>query len=366
MTTEPTSRRDIALRHFRDVTGRQASGVAFAPGRVNLIGEHVDYHGGPVLPAALSRGVTVAWAPRSDRWIHATSVRSGGAAPHPPAQIDLDAVGPARGGGDWADYLRAAATMASGARGLDLVVSSDLPEASGLSSSSALVVAAGLAMLGATGRLGDWTDARRLGLAAAFARAERYVGTEGGGMDQAVSLGGQAGRALRIDFDPLRWRPVPIPASFRFIIAHTGVRAEKSGAARARYNQIRASRQRPEVAAHVETEIARVGAFETALASGDLDACGALMNASHASLRDRLGVSHPALDHLVGVARASGASGARMTGAGFGGSIVALVAASGEEAVLGTLREAQASLAGAVPAFVAEPGPGARVWTVGT
>ncbi|WP_412069415.1 galactokinase [Rubrivirga sp. IMCC43871] len=349
-------RREAALAHFREVFGREADGAAFAPGRVNLIGEHIDYHGGPVLPAALGRGITAAWAPRADRQVQAVSVREAG------VSFDLREIGHARPGGDWAAYLEAAATMVDDAVGVDLLVTSDLPEASGLSSSSALVVASGLAMLAASDRLGDLTEARRLDLATRFALAERHVGTAGGGMDQAASLGGKPGCALRIDFDPLRWRAIPVPASFRLVVAHTGVRAEKSGAAQARYNEIRAAHRRPEVAEHIRTEVARVEAFERALVAGDAAACGQLMDASHASLRDRLGVSHPALDALVAVARDFGAAGARMTGAGFGGSIVALSEAGGADDVVAALRLAQAEMPGAQPAFVARPGPGADVW----
>ena len=355
--TDHSGRRQPALQAFRDAFGREAEGTAFAPGRVNLIGEHIDYHGGPVLPAALSRGLTVAWATRTDRTVRALS-----ASPrHPPARFGLDSIRSQAGGG-WAEYLKAAATVAGGGSGVDLFVTSDLPEASGLSSSSALVVGAGLAVLAAGDALGELTDERRRGLADGFARAERFVGTAGGGMDQAASLGGREGCALRIDFRPLRWHAVRIPETFRFIVAHTGVRAEKSGAAQARYNAIRAAHRQPEVAAHIRSEIARVEQFERGLAAEDARTCGALMDASHASLRDRLGVSHPVLDGLAEVAREAGAVGARMTGAGFGGSIVVLAEPSRAADVLAALHEAQVRLPDAERAFVARPGPGASVW----
>ena len=358
-------RRDHTGDLFREAFGRDASGVAFAPGRVNLIGEHIDYHGGPVLPAALTRGVTVAWAPRADRTIRAASVSASGESVHPLAEVDEVALGEAAGG-VWTNYLKAAAAMVPREKraGLDLLVTSDLPEASGLSSSSALVVATWLAMLAASRQLGALTDDRRLELAARFAEAERFVGTAGGGMDQAASLGGKEGSVLWIDFDPLRWRAIPFPEDLRLIVAHTGVRAEKSGAAQARYNQIRSSHREPEVAEHIRTETERVAQFETALIAGDARTCGALMDASHASLRDHLRVSHAALDALVTVARESGALGARMTGAGFGGSIVALTIAASAAGVLRALRETQAGMPGAQPTFIAHPGPGADVWVV--
>jgi galactokinase len=283
---------------------------------------------------------------------------------HPQADFDVDGIGDAAAGGGWANYLKAAATMSlrGQALGVDLLVTSDLPEASGLSSSSALIVATGLAMLSANRQLGELTDARRLELAAQFAEAERYVGTAGGGMDQAASLGGREGCALRIDFAPLRWRALPFPETLCLIVAHTGVRAEKSGGAQERYNQIRASHQEPAVAEHIRSEIERVKRFETALTAGEARSCGDLMNASHASLRDRLRVSHPALDELVQVAREAGAAGARMTGAGFGGSIVCLAESAHASPILDALRDAQAGMPGAHPAFIAHPGAGARVW----
>ncbi len=364
VTVESDERRTRILALFRRNNGGDAAGVAFAPGRVNLIGEHIDYHGGPVLPAALARGISVAWAPRTDGAIRAVSVFPDGSSSHPSATFEVGAIGEAAGGGGWANYVKAAASMAtrSGDSGADLVVTSDLPEASGLSSSSALVVATGLALLSAGGRIGEMTEARRLDLATQFAEAERFVGTAGGGMDQAASLGGRAGHALRIDFNPLRWRHISFPKHLVLIVAHSGVRAEKSGSAQARYNEIRAARNEPDVAEHIRTEIERVGLFESALLRGDVETCGGLMDASHESLRDRLRVSHPALDEMVTAARSAGVLGARMTGAGFGGSIVCLTDSKSSDSVVEALRSVQARYPGAQPAFVARPGEGASVW----
>lgn len=397
-----------AAAAFATAWRRAPSGVAFAPGRVNLVGEHIDYHGGPVLPAALERGVSVAFAPRGDARVRARTVTPDGEDLHPPVAF---AVGPdpaPEPGGDWANYVRAAALAAADpgvhapgspvagesrtrrpvgdpARlppgdapvGADLLVLSDLPEASGLSSSSALVVAVGLALLAAAEQLGRLDVVRRRRLAAHFARAERFTGTEGGGMDQAASLGGVEGHALRITFDPLDWRPVRVPPEVALVVAHSGVRAEKSGAAQAAYNRIRAGASDPVIAAHNATERERVDAFVAGLEAlpgvGDAGApggigvqrlrdLGALMDASHASLRDRLGVSHPALERLVEAARGAGAAGARLTGAGFGGSMVALVPAERVDEVTSALRRVQATLEGdPAPAFIARPGAGARI-----
>ncbi|GAB5534285.1 MAG: galactokinase [Rubricoccaceae bacterium] len=356
------ARHQLVLEHYHHTYGRHAYEVVFAPGRVNLIGEHIDYHGGPVLPAALQKGISIAWGPRADTTLRATSASSTGS--YPWAEFDLNAVGEAAADGGWENYLKAAATMVGGTQGADLLVTSDLPEASGLSSSSALVVATGLALLSANRQLGELTEARRLELASRFAEAEQYVGTAGGGMDQAASLGGREGCALRIDFEPLRWRAISVPEPFCLIVAHTGVRAEKSGAVQARYNEIRAAHRQPLIAEHIRSESERVEQFEAALQAEDAAACGELMNASHASLRDRLRVSHPALDELVTVARNAGARGARMTGAGFGGSIVCLAETDDASLILDALRQAQMQMPGAHPAFVAHPGAGASVQTV--
>ena len=358
---------------FRERFGRDATAITFAPGRVNLIGEHIDYHGGPVLPMALERGVSIAWAPRIDGEVHAVG-REG----YDDVRFRPDAPGAAVAGGHWGNYLKASAAWYFGpdapardtAVGVDMRVESDLPEASGLSSSSALSVATGYTLLHAAGRLGDLDDAARRRYAVDFAALEQYVGTKGGGMDQASSVGGIAGHALRIVFDPLDWRAVRLPDSLAVVVAHTGVRAEKSGAVQARYNAIRAGFAEPEIAAHIASERERVDAFVELLEGGVLgDAeftrIGHLLDASHASLRDRLEVSHETLETLCDAARAAGALGARLTGAGFGGSMVAVTRAGDEGTVRDALRAAQARMPNAVPAFIAKAGDGARVMSTG-
>ena len=380
--------------------------LARAPGRVNLIGEHTDYNGLPVLPIAIDCDVRVAARRRDDQRVDLANVDPAFAprhyllgpqpAPSPP--------------GDWANYHKAAAGAlvaelarrgAGGLPGGSFRVDGRVPAAAGLASSSALLVACGLAHLGLAG-----VELPRSDLADLFARAERYVGTLSGGMDQAAALLARAGEALRIDFFPLRTRPVPIPAEAAFIVAHSLERAEKSGAARGHYNQrvtecalacavlarrlgcaaahlgdlagpepiladldhllpeetTRAAlpaltgiagaelgqrffpaatalacpdrfRLRARVR-HVLSEAARVTAAEAALHARDLRALGTLMDASHRSCADDYGVSTSALDRLVELARAGGALGARLTGAGFGGAIVALVERGSVEHVL--------------------------------
>jgi galactokinase len=279
--------------------------------------------------------------------------------------------------------------------------------ASGLSSSSALVIAVGRALLQA-----NELHIPTLELAEEMARAERYTGTQGGGMDQAISLGGKTGHALRLEFFPLRAYESPIPPQWRFIVAHTLVRAEKSGPAQEAYNQ--RNRECQEALAtlrralaeegwqeaesltyaelltrvplkellplaeahltgphlsrfrHVVTEAVRVYEAEEAMRRGDLLSFGILMDASHESLKADYEVSSGELNQLVEIARRSGAAGARLTGAGFGGCMVALSGPGRTERILHALETEYyrpRSLHGPLShvLFVAEPSEGADV-----
>ncbi|MBZ5582699.1 MAG: hypothetical protein LAQ30_10955 [Acidobacteriia bacterium] len=335
--------------------------LATAPGRVNLIGEHIDYHGLPVLPMALRRRIEVAFRGRTDSRIRAASagygVREFAWTP------DLT---PAAAG-DWENYLRAAAQAVAGRwgllRGIDAAVVSDLPPAAGLSSSSALIVAFSLALLRANNIHATFEE-----LMGILPEGEHFVGTRGGGMDHAVSLAAREGCAVLVNFEPVSARPIPIPGDWGFLVAHSMKTAEKSGAVREEYNARRAdgtaalhelgfasfrevpwsehsacnagfragardagtkagmAGQRPtpqcDAFRHVVGEAQRVRAATEALESHNAPAFGRLLLESHASLRDVLKVSCPELDRLVEAAMDSGATGARLTGAGFGGCAV--------------------------------------------
>ncbi len=372
-----------------------------APGRVNLIGEHIDYCGLSVLPMAVQRCVRMAFHTRTDRDVRLVNRDPG----FGPSTFTLSERIPPAPAGDWSNYARAAAQALvpqfPDLRGIDALVESDLPIAAGLSSSSALVVAAALAILHANGVI-----MAPLELMDLLARGERFVGTAGGGMDQSIILGAQTGCASRIDFQPLRLTPTAVPADWRFIVAWSMVHAEKSGAAREEYNARprQADEARRLVAArlghpgdisysallvaapiatlleagttlsgvlskrfrHVVTEGARVRQAEAAMARRDLAAFGLLLDASHQSLRNDYEVSHSELDQLVELAREAGAVGARLTGAGFGGSIVALCLAERAPQVMTALRERFYAPRGAAAdveryVFAAEPSAGAEV-----
>jgi N-acetylgalactosamine kinase len=229
--TDAKALREAFLRAF---PGEKAAGLIRAPGRVNLIGEHTDYYGYPVLPMAIDRELLTAFAPTPDGTIEIANTDARFPRRSFQASIPLKPFPQ----GDWANYVQAAVRgllqeggLPDPARGFRAVYSGNIPDSAGLSSSSALVVVSGLVFLTVNG-----TPYDSLALADLLARAERYVGTESGGMDQAISLLGQPGKALRIDFFPLRARPVSLPAGYTFVISHSLVRASKSATARSQYN----------------------------------------------------------------------------------------------------------------------------------
>jgi galactokinase len=336
----------IFLRHV----GRHPAVVTAAPGRVNLIGEHLDYNAGRCLPLALPHATYAALAPREDRVLSMTSLQL-----QESRLVRLDEVGPGAVPG-WPAYV-AGVVWALGeagwdAPGLDVVVDSRVPIGSGLSSSAALECAVALGVAAVLG-VADTEDLRRM-LVRACMRAEAEVaGAPTGGMDQSVALHGRPGHVLLLDFDDDSARQVPwLPEDeglARLVVdtrvSHSLVdggyasrRAECEAAARALgVRSLRDLQGRPEVldslaepkvrrrARHVLTELDRVDAAVAALEHRDHAALGPLLDASHASLRDDFEVSCPELDVAVDACRHHGALGARMTGAGFGGSAIALL-----------------------------------------
>lgn len=340
-----------------------ATSAVFAPGRVNLIGGHTDYSGGLVLPVAVDRGVTVRWRP--DRG----AIRLRSAEFPETGELDPDGV-PRTEPAGWIRYAAAVAGLlrerGRPAAGLEATVSSTLPTGAGLSSSAALNVALGLAFCRAAG-----FELPPLELARVAQEAEhRAVGVPVGLMDPAASLLGRRGHALLLDCGAGTHRLVPLPAGLAVVVLDSGVRRslEHSGYATRRGELERAlpvlggalpsqvtveAAEKAALAAgvdetarrrlrHVVSENERVRAFVHALEAPegpDRAMLGVLFRESHASSRDDYEVSIPELDLLVGLAEEAGAVAARMTGGGFGGSVVAL--ADGDSA---------AELAGAVTA----------------
>ncbi|MEJ2187026.1 MAG: galactokinase [Gemmatimonadota bacterium] len=405
MNNPPDDLRSQLERYFQIKYGDVAGTVLVrAPGRVNLIGDHTDYNGLPVFPAAIRRHIMLLFRAREDDRVRIRNLDD----EFPDRAFGADLWIPPAEGSDWSNYVRAGVqsvvrrTGEGGpVRGWEGVVGSNLPRASGLSSSSALVVASALATLSV-----NEAGMKPLELADLLARGEQYVGTQGGGMDQAICLGGRAGHAFRIDFGPLRMTPTRIPDDWVFLVA--GSLAVKTADARSQYNvrarQCREALQRLAVEAalpgatagystllanndaavlletaehllpdplnrrfrHTVTEAGRVLAAERAMAAHDGEEFGRLMVASHESLRDDFGVSTEALDDLVRIALDAGADGARLTGAGFGGCAIALCRTTTVDAVREALRAKFYAPRG-VPEpepgdlFTAEAGDGARI-----
>lgn len=306
---------------------------AWAPGRVNLIGEHTDYTGGMVLPMAIDLGTEIRFRTLEDRRISLISV-----AQSEPLALELPVIDPAAVRPDWGRYIAGVAEQLGNPAGIEGVISSTVPLGSGLSSSAALEVAVALA-LGADGSAVEIAEICQ-------AAEHRASGVPCGIMDQLASAGGVEGHALLIDCSTRSIDAVAVPSSCSVAVIHSGQHRGLDGSAYAErvvqcaaaeaiigplcVARIDAWRQiaDPLVAArarHVISENARVRAMAIALADGNLPDAGALMMQSHASLRDDYGVSTSVLDELVEyLAALPGVHGARLTGAGFGGCVVAL------------------------------------------
>jgi N-acetylgalactosamine kinase len=410
------------IREFETRFGAKPTHHVISPGRVNLIGEHTDYNMLPVLPMAINHGLhLLVRASDSARVrVQNTSTR------YPGFEFTGEAEIPKSPMGDSSNYVKAAVQHAwpifaqmrgTEPRGFDALIDSDLPPAAGLSSSSATVVGAYLALCAANDvRMmpGEEPEAMRL--------AERYVGTASGGMDQATILLGGEGKALLINFDPVRTTEVSLPADVVFFAVDSLQRAAKSGGARFEYNRRtfeclssvqlmqryiedhakdgtvpermlqsapdwqhlrdvydayegdlddalrllrNAMHEKPysllelraqlgtatdellharllppaddatwsqfegflplQRAEHVLGEAQRVHRCAAAFNTGDVSAAAELISASHISCRDLYHISTPQMEKLVAAAQHCGALAARITGAGFGGSIVAMV-----------------------------------------
>ncbi len=323
-----------------------------APGRVNLIGDHTDYSEGFVLPIAIDRAVWLAARRRRDR-----HVRVWAELPDTVEEFDLDALAPRPG---WQSYMEGVAAMLIEAGhdlpGFDAAITTDLPTGAGLSSSAALELATARAFADLAALAWD-----PVGMAVLCQRAENeWVGMNCGIMDQLISAVGRESHAMLIDCRTLGYTPTPLPDEAAIVVLDTGTRrklvtsaynerrASCEEAARAfgvpflrdlSMNELEAGRQRlSDVvfrrARHVLNENALTLEAADALRSGDLLRTGELMKESHASLRDDYEVTTEALDKMAELAAATdGCFGARMTGAGFGGSVVALVAKDAAEEV---------------------------------
>ena len=358
MKVESLYRRAQIRSRFRDLFGISGDPLlAEAPGRVNLIGEHTDYNDGWVFPMAIDRHIWVAFAPRDDGVLRA----------HSPIfvetrEVALESIDSARDS-NWFAYIAgvAWAVMQAGheIKGMDLVVDGDLPPGAGLSSSAALEMATARALCEVSEIVWRPKEMARIGQ-----RAENdFVGVNCGLMDQIASAEAKSGSALLLDCRSLATESIPFPDTAKIVVMDTG--APRTLAASA-YNKRRAScelavealrSRNPDIralrdasrgdlsairsqldeetyhrACHVVDENQRPAAMAGALQDGDLVLAGHLMNDSHCSLRDLYEVSSHALDLITDLARHQPSCfGARLTGAGFGGSAIALVKAEDAE-----------------------------------
>jgi len=359
---------------FRHLFGGEAR-VFRAPGRVNLIGGHLDYNQGWVLPLAVDRACWVAAQARGDGRLRVHSVQFG-------ETVESGLEDQRRQEHHWSDYVRGVAWAlrqeGMNLRGADLLVSSDVPLGSGLSSSAALEVATSLALLGVSQ---ETMEPERMALACQRAENE-YVGMRCGIMDQLAACFGRAGHVLLIDCRTLDIEPIPLDeAKVRVVVANTGV---KHALAASEYNTRRQECEeaverlrphKPGVKAlrdvsweeaegwveswpdnlrrrvrHVTTEMGRVHRAVEALRRGDYAAAGRLMEESHASLDQDYQVTSPELNAMVAQARTlAGYYGARMTGGGFGGCTVNLVRAGDAEAFATALAGAYEQATGLRP-----------------
>jgi len=342
--------RDRATMLFTTKYEAKPTGLVRAPGRVNLIGEHTDYNGGYVLPMAIERAVWIAFRPRSDRHVILRSE-----AFVDDARLDLDQL--TRGEG-WAEYAKGVAWAMEKAgnrlHGWEGVVASDIAMAAGLSSSAAL----GIAIEVVFAKVSDlgWDPA-------SFAQLQQHaenewVGVRSGIMDPLIVTGAHKGHAMLIDCLTFKGVHILIPPEAAIVVMDTGTRrnlieagynrrrsqcetaAAKLGVATlrdvttAQLDDHKADLEEPlyECAMHVVTENERTLAAADALRRGSLGRFGSLMNESHASLRDSFGVSSRPLDAMVEVAQTTpGCFGARLTGGGYAGAAVALVARESAE-----------------------------------
>jgi N-acetylgalactosamine kinase len=381
------------------------------PGRINLIGEHTDYNGLPVLPMTLDRDILVAYSARDDDKVIIRNINPN----YDEKRITIERDIKPSPWGEWDNYAKAAlqalvewnektAGNAKPLSGMEITIDGSIPSKAGLSSSSALLVSLAYAVV-----VRNSLALEKRELAELMAYAEHYVGTCGGGMDQAITMLGEPGHALCIDFFPLRTEAVPLPSGWRIIAAHSLVQAKKTGNQRLNYNLrplecrigvalynqlIGRSAGRPierlgdlesdipasEILArieefipepvyswelldaafgveakvvlsdakaiveefelkrdheifkpadrvrHVVSEGKRVRDCAKALREGRMADVGELFNQSDASCHRDYEIGTPELAQLSGICREAGSLGSRLTGAGFGGFVISLVA----------------------------------------
>lgn len=340
--------KDMLSKLFSTAFGQSPELVVQAPGRVNLIGEHTDYNGGFVLPAAINYATWIAASARSENELHVIAqdfdAQSVVIKLDQPMQHDQAAT--------WSNYVRGVVQELQKKgytlKGGNLLISGNVPAGAGLSSSASLEVAVVRALTELSGEFIDPTQAALVGQAA----ENNFVGCNCGIMDQLISARGEESSALLIDCQDLSTRSVSIQRDWEILIVHSGV---KRGLVESEYNQRRAQCETAAAffgqkslrgvsieqlvaaegklddlsfrrARHVLTENARTLLAAEALSSGDMETLARVMAESHESMRDDFNITTPAIDRLVEILQTAGegSAGARMTGGGFGGCVVSI------------------------------------------
>jgi len=338
--------REKVIQSFQKEFGSDPTLLTHSPGRVNIIGEHTDYNDGFVLPMALNFSTWIALRPRGDQRVLVRALDKG-------EVLEFDLNDFEKGSGGWREYITGVAWALQDAghtlKGWEGVISGDVPIGAGLSSSAALelTLARAFALVSDL----EWDPAQ---MSLICQKAEnQWVGINSGVMDQMISASGEEGFALMIDCRNLNTKQVPLPKNTQLVILDT---ATRRGLVDSAYNERRAQCEavvchfdvkalrdiNPEQlqekagildltlyrrAQHVISENQRVLEAVKALNLGDAAGLGSLMNQSHASMRDDFEISREEMDQMVTIAQSQpGCYGARMTGGGFGGCAVALVA----------------------------------------
>lgn len=369
---------------FQQIYGREASVITRAPGRIEFIGNHTDYNGGTVLGASVDRGVWVAIAPRTDGKRNFYSLYTGKT-----VTLDASVSGKQPGEASWVNYPLGvlAALPVFGLQapaGFDYVAMSDLPTGAGLSSSAAIELASGLAFLAITGQQADRETLVKIGKHA----ENNFVGVPCGILDQGVSGFGKADHLVFIDCRGPRFDTVPLPEGAHFWIFNTHTKhALVDGLYATRHRECmeaakalgvgllveatpaqvdaaqgKLSADAYKRAKHVVEEIARVDQAVKELKQGDLPGVGRLLTASHRSSQTLFGNSTAELDFLVDtLAGTANVQGARLTGGGFGGAVMALTNGAFDAVQARAVAEAYEKKFGAKPDVLhMTTGPGAE------
>ena len=394
MSTINSALVDRIVAQFRERFGSAPQYITRAPGRVNLLGEHVDYNDGFVMPAAIDRATYVAFSSSSDEDSHIEAFDL-----HETVEFSSDSISHKKQSDgsllpEWGLYPAGVAQILIDdgfePEPINAIFASDVPRGSGLSSSASVEVA----FLTAWQQLGGWS-LEKMRRARLCQKAEiEYVGVNCGIMDQFASVCGEENKILCLDCQSLDWRTLNIPARVAIVIADTTVRRKlTSGGYNTRHDECEAalrfleqkmpgvtsfrdvsitdldrySRLMPEEIAkrarHVISEIDRTIKAQAILEQGDIRAFGRLINETHASLRDFYEVSCPELDVMAAIAQSlEGCIGARLTGAGFGGCTVNLVDIDVSERFIQQLSDSYKEETGLIPAvYLTQASSGAEI-----